>query len=660
MDACLLDKWTQQNNFFVKEWKLSDRRIGGNQQQGTKEKCHMGTVKLLQMMQGVPADIELIQLELTVAYNTLVFSFNLSTLSDVQDNLTNTLLRAHEAVGCQTFTRDPVMLWHATLKSFSDMAHLSCLHNLLCVQWALLLASCQMKSIHQMLRDVTQEEVTVPSQDLRAVIQKLRLSDKENSNILVAITAREFKDLLQICTVLVEGLESLKQENYSAALVAFLEAMSLPAPRALLAQVHTLTGFAFAKLNQPQSALQSYRKALEVDFGCHSALYQSALVYRQLKNTQAEIEALRLLHSALVQHAEEPMDNTGVMVISPDVLLSSTCMDSVLAVPATQLILHCLAYTCVLHDRISEAVELYLDLMSSLQSDITQPARHNVNKMQSIKNEMLCAEELTYQIIKFQMANVTRNTYIHIPVLTEGDVSFLRVAVVYLEAAFTLLRAKRMWDAITVCEDVITKTMNLIPEKLLFDLSEEHLLFSIEGPSKSVKHERLENVLWAAAAHYLQGLAYCKMKDTKESVSSFTRSLNWLAKVSLKSTVVGNHRDWEVKMKTLQRLRGLALAGRGVSFMERGQLKEALRDLKLSLQSITDLQMIKFGLVEVYRRLGRQEEAIACWRESHISAEAFSSGNLPLYLQTFPDISLCFDISDLNKMMEDAFHRRGV
>ncbi|XP_041956414.1 Fanconi anemia group G protein isoform X1 [Alosa sapidissima] len=622
MDACLLDKWTQQNNFFVKEWKLSDRRIGGNQQQGTKEKCHMGTVKLLQMIQGVPADIELIQLELTVAYNTLVFSFNLSTLSDVQDNLTNTLLRAHEAVGCQTFTRDPVMLWHATLKSFSDTAHLSCLHNLLCVQWALLLASCQMKSIHQMLRDVTQEEVTVPSQDLRAVIQKLRLSDKENSNILVAITAREFKDLLQICTVLVEGLESLKQENYSAALVAFLEAMSLPAPRALLAQVHTLTGFAFAKLNQPQSALQSYRKALEVDFGCHSALYQSALVYRQLKNTQAEIEALRLLHLALVQHAEEPMDNNEVMVISPDVLLSSTCMDSVLAVPATQLILHCLAYTCVLHDRISEAVELYLDLMSSLQSDITQPARHNV--------------------------------------LTEGDVSFLRVAVVYLEAAFTLLRAKRMWDAITVCEDVITKTMNLIPEKLLFDLSEEHLLFSMEGRSKSVKHERLENVLWAAAAHYLQGLAYCKMKDTKESVSSFTRSLNWLAKVSLKSTVVGNHGDWEVKMKTLQRLRGLALAGRGVSFMERGQLKEALRDLKLSLQSITDLQMIKFGLVEVYRRLGRQEEAIACWREPHISAEAFSSGNLPLYLQTFPDISLCFDISDLNKMMEDAFHRRGV
>lgn len=50
------------------------------------------------------------------------------------------------------------------------------------------------------------------------------------------------------------GLEYMKQENYSAALVAFLEAASLPAPRVLLAEVHTLTGFAFAKL---------VRKALE-------------------------------------------------------------------------------------------------------------------------------------------------------------------------------------------------------------------------------------------------------------------------------------------------------------------------------------------------------------------------------------------------------------
>lgn len=98
-----------------------------------------------------------------------------------------------------------------------------------------------------------------------------------------------------------------------------------------------------------------------------------------------------------------------------------------------------------------------------------------------------------------------------------------RVPDVYLEAAFTLLKAKRMWDVITICEEVITKTMNLIPKREVVDLSEEQLLLSMEGPSKSLKLERLYNVLWAAAAHYLQGLAYCMMKETKESVANFTR-----------------------------------------------------------------------------------------------------------------------------------------
>lgn len=44
-------------------------------------------------------------------------------------------------------------------------------------------------------------------------------------------------------------------------------------------------------------ALQCYRKALETDSRCVCALYRSMLIYRQLGNTQAEIQALRLLHS---------------------------------------------------------------------------------------------------------------------------------------------------------------------------------------------------------------------------------------------------------------------------------------------------------------------------------------------------------------------------
>lgn len=49
--------------------------------------------------------------------------------------------------------------------------------------------------------------------------------------------------------------------------------------------------------NCPQMALHCYKEALETDPRCVCALYQSVLVYRTLGNTQAEIQALRLLHS---------------------------------------------------------------------------------------------------------------------------------------------------------------------------------------------------------------------------------------------------------------------------------------------------------------------------------------------------------------------------
>lgn len=49
-------------------------------------------------------------------------------------------------------------------------------------------------------------------------------------------------------------------------------------------------------------ALQCYKRALETDSCCVCALYRSMLIYRQLGNTQAEIQALRLLHSVSDAH----------------------------------------------------------------------------------------------------------------------------------------------------------------------------------------------------------------------------------------------------------------------------------------------------------------------------------------------------------------------
>lgn len=58
----------------------------------------------------------------------------------------------------------------------------------------------------------------------------------------------------------------------------------------------------------------------------------------------------------------------------------------------------------------------------------------------------------------------------------------------------------------------------------------------------------------------------------------FIKLLDW------KQKHLGNTEAMVERMLTLEAAKGQALAGRGLCFLERDQLKEALRDLHLSLQ----------------------------------------------------------------------------
>lgn len=55
---------------------------------------------------------------------------------------------------------------------------------------------------------------------------------------------------------------------------------------------------------------------------------------------------------------------------------------------------------------------------------------------------------------------------------------------------------------------------------------------------------------------------------------------------------LGNSEVMVEKVLTLEKAKGQALAGRGLCFLERGQLKEALRDLHLGLQMFPGIQMM--------------------------------------------------------------------
>lgn len=103
------------------------------------------------------------------------------------------------------------------------------------------------------------------------------------------------------------------------------------------------------------------------------------------------------------------------------------------------------------------------------------------------------------------------------------SLTFPRISVIYLEAAFALLRAKRFWDALAICEEVIGKTVDLIPERLLMTSvasSRQLIPLMLEADAQE---EKLECVLWSGAAYFLQGQAHLQLKDTKEALTNFTR-----------------------------------------------------------------------------------------------------------------------------------------
>lgn len=231
-----------------------------------------------------------------------------------------------------------------------------------------------------------------------------------------------------------------------------------------------------------------------------------------------------------------------------------------------------------------------------------------------------------------------------------------RLPELYLEAGAALLMARRPADCMALCDEVISTTLELLPETLVVEEPEE----KCEAEARAVDakgEDRVGMLLWTGAAYLLQGHCHTHLKEWKQAVTHYTRSArwNWLyfchcffaivkKKHKIWLCVTGVSTFWwkcalkrqvstfltflmlwrEIALSThpkatvtfcilfcwllitgcqpqipsadmvgrqgtdlcvLQRLKGLSLAGRGISFSQTDQLREALRDLQLSLQA---------------------------------------------------------------------------
>nr|XP_057926883.1 Fanconi anemia group G protein isoform X2 [Doryrhamphus excisus] len=550
--------------------------------------------KLIRKIQGLPPLEDHSQLELCVVYNVCLLSMVLLQVSEAELLLTQSMDRVFQMTGVDAVDFHCAVFWRTVLQSVESREVVkSCVANLLCVQWAIWLANCCVDKIEALQEEFSSLSAGV-EQDVPNEV------GQTSSNIpLLVMEPRRFVELLQMCTLITQGAERLNEGQNSKAITDLQAASLLPAPRHLVAYTHLLSGSCLARTGRPQMALQCYRTALETDSQCVCALYQSALIFRCLGNAQAEIQALRLLHSTLLLPSKPVMINDHVL--SSSLLLRSQTLISLVSVPSALCILHSLAQKCVLHSRLSEGVEHYLDLLAALHSE-----QHRV-----------CTE----------------------------DSQLPRLPELYLEAGAALLMAQRPLDCLTLCDEVLTATLDLLPAMVV--LEEPEAADMCTGGE-----DKVAMLLWTGAAYLLQGHCHCHLQDWKQAVMHYTRCINLLVKVHFKekggqpqvpsADMVDEQR---ADLGVLQRLKGLSLAWRGISFMQSDNPRNALRDLQLGLQALPECVGAGLWCGEVLWKLGRRKEAASCWEKTW-NITALSAESIPLYLRE-PQFGPLLDSAEL-------------
>ncbi|XP_036712351.1 Fanconi anemia group G protein isoform X4 [Balaenoptera musculus] len=381
-----------------------------------------------------------------------------------------------------------------------------------------------------------------------------------------------------------QGLQELITGNLPRALSSLHEAASGLCPRPVLVQVYTALGTCLRKMGSPQRALLYLVAALKGESTWGPPLLEASRLYRQLENTAAEIECLELLVEALsVAHIPEAPQ----LLIEVELLLPRPDPASPLHCGTQSQAKYLLASRCLQTGRAENAAEHYLDLLALLL-DGSEP--------------------------KFSP-----------PPCPPGPC----VPEVFLEAAAALIQAGRAQDALTVCEELLSRMSSLLPKR-------PRLWEDARRGTKELPHCSP----WVSATYLLQGQAWVQLGAQKEAISEFSRCLELLFQATPKDKEQGPASSCEQGCTSdvaLQQLRAAALISRGLEWVASGQDTKALQDFLLSVQVCPGNQDASFHLLQTLRRLDRRDEATALWRRLEAQTELpqeNAAWSLPLYLET--------------------------
>lgn len=177
----------------------------------------------------------------------------------------------------------------------------------------------------------------------------------------------------------------------------------------------------------------------------------------------------------------------------------------------------------------SEGVEYYLDLLATLHSE----DQHGVRLKTLTDTQDNLTMSFAYTV--FLCSSFVRSHNVFVPELTSvcclspsqvhAEVSPLpRLPELYLEAGAALLMARRSADCMALCDEVIGTTLELLPERVVLEETED----TCEAEARALCAEgedRVGMLLWAGAAYLLHGHCHTHLKDWKQAVTHYTRSV---------------------------------------------------------------------------------------------------------------------------------------
>ncbi|KAM6034316.1 Fanconi anemia group G protein isoform 2-T2 [Chlamydotis macqueenii] len=537
-----LQTWAAENQALAGRWRAAQcSGPGGAAAAREAQEQRRGFEELLLRMRGLPAALPALPLELTVLYNSLLFTMGASdsVIEGDAEEIRQGLLRVLEACGVCGQDLSTEELWQKVLQEVTAEELQAPLHRLGALQAAWWLAARRLGStagLFQLLsntEDTGRAHCSEGENELLSLLRAWQVP-AEGASLPLVQSAKDLKEILCTAAAFLQGLQELEAGNFPTALSLLQEAAGGFCSKRVLAQIYT----------------------------CLSCCAQ---------------------RMALEKNPTAAASSSPYFLIQTELLVRTPLLASILRHRHPSEVKYLLAQRCLQDGRVTDAVEHYLDFLALLQEGLEQ----------------------------------------QVP-LDSGS-ALPRIPEVFLEAASALEQAERHQDAITMCEEVISRTTDLIPRMLRV----EEKLEQPERPSPgaglaggllSQKKESLCCLAWRAAGYLHQGWAWAALGESKEAVTQFSRCLSDLLRVQLYGSDVEPTENLLPEVEVLQKIRMLSLIGRGAQLLELGRHKEALLDFQHSMQISPGDPAAASYLVQALWKLNRKQEAAAHWQEFSQSA----------------------------------------